>query len=1536
MAHDIITPAQIGEYISLDQCSRFFKHHIDEIEHSENHSADEYVEAFTPLNLLLSEIGNEFEQAIKSDLAVGASELRELTTEADPGDDEFDPDHELILSKIQEGISAAPSTEPVVLFQPTLSGTIGTWHIGGHADFVFLWPTETGVEVRVIDAKSSSDEKSYQQIQAAVYTNLIEQIVADDPRTDDDAVSYSSGVITRESDYQPVTPTTVPSFDYDSRIADITRQLGPGADIETTADYDLETAPHQLNSKCNQCPYNESCTTEAFEASHVRLLGLSDSEQETLEAHDITTIDELADPCAEPRDSEEQTEWKPTEQKRASFVAPESAYHDLKSQPGIGERLPNLVYRAQALQKQLAAPETHQSALWLPGTGRCQLPEDDPYDPADVSFEPNSLIRVYLNVQEDHLRDRVIQLNARVSVGDPDISSRRISELSDAAPGDPDDAAREEKELLESFIESLNTAIESIGTAIELDGETNQQHPLLQFYTYTGGEEDTLRDALNRHSSDRIAAFTDTFEGPASIDTPRVCHLKPEIRTRLAIPTPSYGLLHVYDAVQPPGDSYSKPRRTDGWEYTPPHASTDDSIDIRKLFRRRLFNTEVAWSRDGESISVSPSEYPDAYGLKTRYRYGAEIPLGYFWAAIGRIDDQWMADLETDIESSPRIQHDINGYRYHNAESKETPIAPPDLTALGKHLVDVLEHVERALIYRSERITERKPEFDPSTVWTDTHSTATVAEAARDYLSIEHTTQQREHYELYRKLPRQRILSGESLPVKITSIDADAGGDLSIVVTGKLPYDHPNLFDENSDAAKLVCKRKGKENTSSGDWMVANRYQPTQVSEAISKPYEIERGVQATIRDIDLKADEIVFELRNMYWEPGNFDCNHRNYTLNESEAIGDDWLTYVERNEWLILDPATTSFSADRADKALETAEQNELHTLLEKLRWGEDDALCETLFDSEQLEAFASWLSANVNVDSFPNDRQQEFITTANQVGLLQGPPGTGKTAGTLAPALCARLFAAGQGGRSVAGLITGPSNTAIDELLADTAELVETLCEAGVNGFSADTIELVRITREPPTNPADGVSYLHYSNDDDTEALNDLYERIIASGEGVIPPGMTSSSSTDGGGATQTGQATFTTFDTTDATTTVVGDGPPASEQTHTLVFTTPTSSWGLLKDFASSGADPVDIASQSLWDLVVGDEASMLTLPKLVLAGAGMKSSAQLLLGGDHRQLPPVQKYEWEDERRRSVTEAAPHLSTLDYFRLLGGDPGASAEILDSEQRELLAADIDADANSIPLVQLNTTFRFGPDTADFIGKTVYAKDGIDYSATAHDSVPQLHTADTEPLQAVYDPASITVITYDAEQTYQQVNPIEAAITNLLLWNHSHDATAGVVTPHNAQRTRVRENLYNLQQRGSDTPINLDNGTQVETVNRFQGGQKDIMVVSATASNPQFIRSESDFLLELNRANVAFSRHQYKLIVVMAESLLSHIPEEPDTYDDALLWKTLSQSAGEAPTTDGEPYWAGTLTEFMAPVDPADPQRAAATAVSVYHLY
>lgn len=1635
--NDILTPAEIGEYLSLDQCSRFFKHRIDGVDSSENHDSDEYDEAFTPLNLLLAEAGEQFEQGVKSQYEQYADDVVDLTSGDDS--DTFDPDTATIRATIKSYTDAPVETGFTVLFQPTLTGEIAAYDIAGHADFVLVWATESGAGVRVIDAKSTAEEKSYHQIQAAIYARLIEQAVTASAEIDTKAVSYSAGVVTRNTEWPtPFELKSHPSFDYRSRITDITRMLQASGDIDTASNLTLGEAPHALTGKCGQCPYSESCATEAFEASHVRLLGLSESEQQELADYGVTTIEELADLCTVPNDEE----WKPTTQKRAGWVNKNETYFDLKANPTIGDRLPNLVYRAEAIRQQLADHDEYQDGLWIPGTGKCQLPEDDPFDAEEAEFAPSSMIRVYLNVQKDHLRDRVVQLSARVSVSETDIDSIRISKLSDDA-GEGDDAAdkqigfdsvaadHHERDLLASFVANLNVAIETVARKLDIDDaniNSDQDHPLLQFYTYTGDEYHALREAINRvtdaasngreggnadgdvtgsgaesrrddsdstneseatptepsTSSDLIAgqrvespeqlirAFADTLEGEPGVDTPRVAHIKPELESRLAIPSPSYGLLHVYDCVNPPPDDYSKPKSPGGWAHTPDSTEGDETVDIRSLFRHRLFNTERAWSRTDDGISVDPTTYPDSKnGVKTRHRDGAEIPLGYLWAAMGRIDEQWIETVEMDIDDdAPYITNDINSYLYHNSARRTNQISEDDVTALGKHFVDAIEHVERAAFYRNENITDRKPEVDPATLWIDTRETATIAEAARDYLAFEHTAQQQESYELYRKLPRQRILSGESIPVRITSIDTDTESNINIVVEGELEYDDRYLFgEENASDAKLACKRKGKEGTSGGDRMVAKHLDTSSYKGEMDTPSQIEMGVKATIRSIDLKDETITFELRNMYGDPSRYDRKHRRFTLDNAEATGNFMKMYVSRGMSLILDPTTENFPADRADKALETADQNAVHGLLESLRWGQADALSDTMFDTDYLEAFAEWMHANIGPETYPNDAQQQFITASDQVGLLQGPPGTGKTDGTLAPTLCARLFAAGQTGQSVSGLITAPSNTAVDEVLESTADLLDTLSDQGVHGLSQETVDIVRVTYNPPENPIDGVEYLHYSDSEGAKRLRELRDQMQAADSRVIPASQTNQTPTTDGGQTQSGQATIGVFDEDESTTTdVTGDGPPASEQSHTLIFATPTSSWGMLKKInTTSSPDPAEIASFDLWDLVVADEASMLTLPKLILSGAGMERSGQLLLGGDHRQLPPVNKHEWEDTHRKSIVEAAPHLSALNYFRLLGGDldsdyegdagsadadsmaeqesgdsnvedaPGEVREdtdVLDTDQRERLAADIDPDRNPIPLVQLDTTFRFGTETADFLGDVVYDKDGIDYSANGHEDIPQLDTAQTEPLQAAYASNPITVITYNSDQTYQQVNPVEAVICNSLLLRHTHEATAGVVTPHNAHRSRIRSNVSTIEKKMDNPPVDLDNGTQVETVNRFQGGQNDIMIVSATASNPQFIRSESDFLLELNRANVAFSRHQYKLIVVMAESLLSHIPKEPDTYDESLLWKTLAYKVGEPPTVDHGPDWSGTLKDF-APVPTPDEQLAEETDVSVYQF-
>ena len=1565
MTADILTPAEIGEFLSLDQCSRFFKHRIDGIDESEHHDDAEYSEAFTPLNLLLAEAGELFEQGVKERFEREATAMADFTDDSDTDDEEFDPDHEAIIDKLADCVSAPPDAGYRVLFQPTLKGEIAAYDIAGHADFVLLWPTTDGAAVRVVDAKSTSSEKSYQQIQAAIYTRLIEQVVESSDAVDAETVDYSAGVVTRNVDSMSLTPETTPAFDYESRVADVTRLLqGDGAIAETAA-YDLETAPHAINQKCGQCPYTESCTTEAFEELHVRLLGLSESEQAVFEEHGITSIGQLADLCREPRVDDD--EWNPTLQKRAAGVPSDSVYHELKSDSTVGEQLPQLVYRAQAIYRQITDRDEYQNGLWIPGTGECQLPEDDPFDPNDVWFEPNSMIRVYLNVQKDHLRDRLIQLNARISISDADIDSIRITELAN-----PDDTEQDtdikwagvggkqshgtERDLLRRFIERVTSAIESVATQVQLPTQAEQQHPLLQFYTYTGGEIDALQEALHRVSQEAttpaIDAFADTLEGKPGVNTPRIVPIKPELNPRFEIPTTSYGLLHVY-AFMPPRGNYRKPRTVEEWAYNPSHHPDGETVDIRSIFGHRLFNTDREWEYDDGKLTVDPTAYPDPYpGVKTRYRTGAEIPLGYLWSAVDRIDEQWIDDVEADIgDEASQITHAINNFLYHTASEQAAEIRPEDVNTLGKHLVDMLEHVERGAIYRNESITVRKRAVDPATLSTGTRQDATVAEAARDYLTMEHTAQQQETYEHYRKLPIQRVLSGESLPVRVESIDEDAGDRRTTVVTGELLFDHRNLFDDNAKDAKLACKRKGKEESSGGDRMVANVLDQSHSSEAKS-PRQIEMGIKTTIRSVDLKEDTVEFAFLDSFGNEGKFDTGHRSYTASEEEARASDWKTHISRHDWLILDPTTANFPADKADKALETADQNAVHELIEGLRWGED-VLSSTMFDQADLDAFADWLKQHIWAESYPNDRQRDFITLSEQVGLLQGPPGTGKTAGTIAPTICGRLFAAGQTGRSLSGLVTAPSNTAVDEMLEDTVELVQELSDRGVHGISEETVDIVRIAREKPPDPEPGVEYLYYYNDDDLDRIREIRDTIKASDEGVITETTQDSTqpTTDGG------QATIGVFD--EATTTgvdVTGDGPPASEQTHTLVFATPTSSWGLLKEFAGSGADPPDIAEQSLWDVLIADEASMLTLPKLILAGAGLKSNGQLLLGGDHRQLPPVQKYDWDEVHRQSIARAAPYLSALNYFRLLGGDldgvgepstddgdeptaatgpetPGET-DVLSEEQRDRLALDIAPKQNPIPLIQLNKTFRFGSDTADFIGETVYQRDDIDYSADDHDTVPRLHQASTEPIQAVYDPAPVTVITYDSETTYQQVNIVEALIAIRLLADHSHEAEAGVVTPHNAQRTRLKENLRREARHMDDSPIDLDGGTQVETVNRFQGGQKDIMVVSATASNPQFIRSESDFLLQLNRANVAFSRHEYKLVVVMSESLLAHIPTDTDTYDESLLWKSLSQQTGQAPTVDATPYWRGTLAEFLKPKQ--SPQESISdTELSVYHL-
>jgi len=107
-----------------------------------------------------------------------------------------------------------------------------------------------------------------------------------------------------------------------------------------------------------------------------------------------------------------------------------------------------------------------------------------------------------------------------------------------------------------------------------------------------------------------------------------------------------------------------------------------------------------------------------------------------------------------------------------------------------------------------------------------------------------------------------------------------------------------------------------------------------------------------------------------------------------------------------------------------------------------------------------------------------------------------------------------------------------------------------------------------------------------------------------------------------------------------------------------------------------------------------------------------------------------------------------------------------------------------------------------------------------------------------------------------------------------------TVSVITPHRAQRGLLKELLSDLKYH-----IKL-----IDTVERLQGGECQTIIVSGTQSDASAISGNAEFILDLNRTNVIFSRAQERLVVVCSENLLNSMPSDIEDYRSSGLWKRL----------------------------------------------
>lgn len=126
--------------------------------------------------------------------------------------------------------------------------------------------------------------------------------------------------------------------------------------------------------------------------------------------------------------------------------------------------------------------------------------------------------------------------------------------------------------------------------------------------------------------------------------------------------------------------------------------------------------------------------------------------------------------------------------------------------------------------------------------------------------------------------------------------------------------------------------------------------------------------------------------------------------------------------------------------------------------------------------------------------------------------------------------------------------------------------------------------------------------------------------------------------------------------------------------------------------------------------------------------------------------------------------------------------------------------------------------------------------------------------------------------------------------------------VVAAYNAQVNTVRAAL---REAGLD-------GVGVGTVDKFQGQQAPVVILSMACSAAAEAPRGMDFLLNRNRVNVAISRGQWRAVVVRSPELTHHLPSKPAGLEElgAFVGLCTEGTAGVAPAT-----WTGSAWPSMA---------------------
>lgn len=305
-------------------------------------------------------------------------------------------------------------------------------------------------------------------------------------------------------------------------------------------------------------------------------------------------------------------------------------------------------------------------------------------------------------------------------------------------------------------------------------------------------------------------------------------------------------------------------------------------------------------------------------------------------------------------------------------------------------------------------------------------------------------------------------------------------------------------------------------------------------------------------------------------------------------------------------------------------------------------------------------------------------------------------------------------------------------------------------------------------------------------------------------------------------------------------------------------------------------------QSVFDIVIIDESSQVPVSHALSAMCGLKENGRLVVAGDRLQMPPITSLD-------APTDAAYLVGSIQTYLIERFIPGTKQCILETNYRS--TEDIVAFARTIgypPTLAAkfpNTSICYMQDPIPpYPSQLPWSPSYIEILHAKNKAIAVLHNDEVSSQGNLFEAKVVAGIVWLLRQSVSSELDGRASVT------HSHptpqhfwNKCIGVVTPHRAQRAliiRELEALFPLEKNLIDEAI--------DTVERFQGGERHTIIVSFAVADMDVIGGEESFIMQLERTNVAISRAMGKCIVVMPDSLAAYIPEDKRALATAFALK------------------------------------------------